>query len=531
MAHGNTLTTTDGDGNVTTDTYTGDLLVGVEVRDAASVLVRSESFAYDEDGNQISSTDGDGQVIVSVYTGNELTGQIWYNATGTVVNTLSWSYDDDGNMLSASNNEGTYTMTYEGKYLLTQTTPSGLTLTYAYDSDGNVLTIADSQGGLTTMTYGGLGQVLTKTYQDSSTQLRVDYTYDQDGNVLTETRYSDLAGTDKVGFTQYAYTGNLVTSIVHEDGSGGVLASYSYTYDAAGRLRSETEDGTTTDYTYDAAGQLTEAGSQTYSYDANGNPTGTGYDIGPDNELLSDGTWNYSYDTNGNLTQQVNIADGTTWTYGYNNVQQMVWAIETDASSTVLVQANYSYDVFGNRFNKTVIQGGITTTPQYVYTQDGMLYATLDASGTVQTRYVSDVTGLNHWEAQVTSSGVQWLLSDYQGSVREVVDNSGTVLDAIAYDVFGSITSETTPTLDVLTKFQGGMIDVETGQSWFKAREFNPITQRWDEIDPMGFAAGQSNLYEAEGNGPTNGTDPTGWTRKRFMVLQMLFMRRQQIRK
>ena len=58
------------------------------------MLVRSESFDYDEDGNQISSTDGDGQVIASVYTGNELTGQIWYNATGTVVNTLSWSYDD-----------------------------------------------------------------------------------------------------------------------------------------------------------------------------------------------------------------------------------------------------------------------------------------------------------------------------------------------------------------------------------------------------------------------------------------------------
>ncbi len=33
---GNTLTTTDDDGNVTTDTYIGNLLVGVEVRDATS---------------------------------------------------------------------------------------------------------------------------------------------------------------------------------------------------------------------------------------------------------------------------------------------------------------------------------------------------------------------------------------------------------------------------------------------------------------------------------------------------------------
>jgi len=95
-------------------------------------------------------------------------------------------------------------MTYDGNQLITQTAPSGVTLTYAYDEDGNITSIADSQGGLTSFSYTADGQVSFKTYQDGTTQLRVDYTYDEDGNVLSETRYSDIAGTNEVGSTQYA---------------------------------------------------------------------------------------------------------------------------------------------------------------------------------------------------------------------------------------------------------------------------------------------------------------------------------------
>ena len=37
--------------------------------------------------------------------------------------------------------------------------------------------------------------------------------------------------------------------------------------------------------TYDADSQLISSGTSTYAFDANGNPTGTGYVIGPDNQL------------------------------------------------------------------------------------------------------------------------------------------------------------------------------------------------------------------------------------------------------
>ncbi len=38
---------------------------------------------------------------------------------------------------------------------------------------------------------------------------------------------------------------------------------------------------------------------------------------------------------------------------------------------------------------------------------------------------------------------VYWLLTDRQGSVRDVVDNSGVVKDTIVYNSFGNITSKT----------------------------------------------------------------------------------------
>ena len=87
----------------------------------------------------------------------------------------------DGNLISASNDAGTYSMSYNGHELVSESGPYGVTLTYGYDSAGHVNSIVDSQGGTTSLTYGANGEVLTETYQDTSNHFRVNYTYDQDG--------------------------------------------------------------------------------------------------------------------------------------------------------------------------------------------------------------------------------------------------------------------------------------------------------------------------------------------------------------
>jgi uncharacterized protein RhaS with RHS repeats len=44
----------------------------------------------------------------------------------------------------------------------------------------------------------------------------------------------------------------------------------------------------------------------------------------------------------------------------------------------------------------------------------------------------------------------------------------------------------------------------------FRYRDYSPTLGRWTTQDPLGFAAGDVNLYRAVGNGPTNATDPSG---------------------
>src|SRR5207302_9481556 len=138
----------------------------------------------------------------------------------------------------------------------------------------------------------------------------------------------------------YHYDGGQIDSILHQDSSGATLAYYSYIWDTASRLTSKTEGGTTTRYGYDPTGQLTQAGSQTYTYDHNGNPTWGGDQVGTDNELASDGTWAYSYDAAGDLTGKTDAAAGLTWAYGYDDANELTSAVETDSNGNVLVQAS-----------------------------------------------------------------------------------------------------------------------------------------------------------------------------------------------
>src|SRR5262249_50709947 len=134
----------------------------------------------------------------------------------------------------------------------------------------------------------------------------------------------------------------------------------------ASRLTSEKANGTTRTYTYDNANQVTADGSSTFTFDGTGNRTNTGYATTTMNEVTSDGTWNYTYDAEGNETKKVNITTGETWTYGYDNRDELIWAEDraTDGG-TLLQRLDFKYDAWGNRVEKDLTDGGITTVQRY----------------------------------------------------------------------------------------------------------------------------------------------------------------------
>ena len=398
-----------------------------------------------------------------------------------------------------------------------------------------------------------MSELFSETGQST---LGIDESYNTDGTVANVTYYN---GTSVVATTDYGYDDyGDVTSIVQTNASGDVLGDYTYSYytnyatsgddlpgltlpsntpsgtaailaafleppQPSASVLSETDNGTTTNYGYDGSGQLVSEGNTTQSYDLNGNRIGPSYVIGPDNQLLSDGTYNYTYDADGNEATKTNIATGDKWTYGYNNADQLVSAVETTAGGTVETQVLIQYDVFGNRLQEQVwtqAMGWTTTryaydawdpaTPSGVGNENWKVWATLDGSNNLVTRYING-DALDQVFAQISAgSGVAWYLTDRLGSTRELVDNNGNVLDAITYNAWGEITSQTNPSWQPSVLFAGVIFDPALGLYLNGEREYDPEKEQFIEQDPTQFRAGDSNLYRYVGNDPTNETDPSG---------------------
>jgi RHS repeat-associated protein len=120
------------------------------------------------------------------------------------------------------------------------------------------------------------------------------------------------------------------------------------------------------------------------------------------------------------------------------------------------------------------------------------------------------------------SERVLWYLTDHLNSVRLVLDESGTVLDQIAYDAFGNIVAQLNPLLVNPILFTSREFDAETGLYYNRARYLDPSTGRWTTQDPLGFAAGDANLYRYVGNTPTLLVDPSGYSEQLPLWVQFV---------
>jgi RHS repeat-associated protein len=478
-------------------------------------LNHSSTYAYDKDSRLISSTDRDGRLITYAYDGDgRLLGQTW-QVSGSTVNLLTLTYDNNGNQLTAANNAGTYTMTYDAlDRMATEQEPFNLTLTFSYDGASNRTLVQDSLGGVTTSVYDAANRLTSRQFGGTAqTPLRVDLTYTARDQLASVTRYSNLGGTVTVGFSQYTYDGaERLTNLQHQNATGSNLLNFTYTYDLASRVTTETLNGTTTTYSYDATNELTNDSAVTYTYDANGNRTMAGYSTGPGNQLLNDGTWAYTYDNEGNLIKKSKGANAETWTYGYDNLNHLLWAKDsaTDGGSALTV-ATYVYDALGNRIEKDVWTStpGTATVTRFAY--DGPnIWADLTSLNLLQTRYVRG-DGVDQLFARISAGAVAaWYLPDRLGSVRALTDATGVLQDQITYDGYGNVTTETKASFGDRWKFTGLQLDSETSIYVTVTRYYDAHTGRWITLDPIGFNAGDPNLYRYVYNRPEGFTDPSG---------------------
>jgi RHS repeat-associated protein len=514
-AAGNLAALVDPDGNQTAFVWDGSNRQVRSTDPLGAVL----TTVYDAAGRVTSRTDRDSRAVTFAYDQvNRVIGSSWKDSSGTAVDTLTYSYDGRDNLLTAADKVGTITRTYDAlDRLATDQNVFGQVLTYSYDAANRQTLRQDSLGGVLTSVYDAANRLTSRQFGGTSqTPLRVDFAYSNRNELTTITRYSDLGGTQVVGTSVYTLDGaGRLTNLAHKNGSGTSLDNFTYTYDVANRVLGEQRNGTPdATYTYDLMNQLTADGSNSYSYDANGNRTMARYQTGTGNRLQNDGTWTYTYDSEGNLIEKSKGPGLETWYYGYDNANHLTSVRQTSDGSSNQLTVTYTHDVLGNRVQQDKWKtGGSTVTTRFAYDGENV-WADMDGSNALQVRYFFG-DGVDQILARTVSTGqpnagVAWYLADRLGSIRDL-ENGATLAvgNHIDYDGFGKPTETVAPYGDRF-KWTGRELDSDTNIQYNRARNYTPSLGRWTSQDPLGYLAGDTNLYRYVSNNTSNQLDPFG---------------------
>ncbi|MFN7874424.1 MAG: RHS repeat-associated core domain-containing protein, partial [Pirellula sp.] len=402
-----------------------------------------------------------------------------------------------------------------------------------YDTAGRTTSKSLSNGSTVQYT-----DAMTYDFRDRMTQQ--SRTQSSGGNLWSKFFYNsiDLVTTAEQGSGSVTSNPELVqtttrdlagrpTSISYQSGANA-LATYSMAYvSASNRLASLTTPQGTTNYGYSANGQLIQAGSTGYSYDANGNPTnraGKTTQIGTWNRLLDDGDFTYQYDAEGRTTGRTSKTTGQTESYVWNRRGQLTQIdVHSNAARTNLTgQVNYSYDPTGRRTsvrNQTGIgSGSYAQSVDYLMSDGDQVGQILGATGQTTRRFrygigVDSVLSEQRFSGS-TASNPEYQLTDHLGTVRGVAQRTtgvnAVVVNTLQYDSFGKLISQSNASKQPYHGFAGRDIEPVGGLTYNRNRYYSTQTGRFISQDPIGFNAGDENLYRYVGNSPTNATDPTG---------------------
>jgi YD repeat-containing protein len=340
-------------------------------------------YGYNAAGRLISFTDRTGAVTQFKYENaayphylTEIIDPLGHRAVKSI-------FDADGRLIGQQDADGnTISMTHDlANRKETTTDRLGHPTTHEYDLNGNIIKTTDALGGITTRTYDARDRELTVTDPLGHTTSR---TYDANDNVLTETNalghtthytYNDkkqpLSITDPMGrVTTFSYDANgNSTSIIDPTGR-----STSFTYDGNGSVTSLIMPGDTAyHFTLDPAsgeklsqtivgadGQI--SAHQTFTYDANGEQTGT------TDYLVPPGATDVTAATVVKTTAQVFDPEG-----------RMTSMAIRDAAGNPIVTQSWTYNANGDELSHTDPLGRVTSTE---YDSQGRDFLTTHPDGT-----------------------------------------------------------------------------------------------------------------------------------------------------
>jgi RHS repeat-associated protein len=439
------------------------------------------SYSYDPAGNKVSMTDGTG---TTRYSYDEADRRV---SASSASGTFLCSHDEAGNLLSRSYPNGLKTSYgYNDADEMVAATVKGETTRYSYDANSKLATTLHSNGILDTRSYdaaGRLTEISAKTSAEAPFYSR-SYTYDPVGNPLSLTAFT--SGKNLIGWSKgetlgswqetYSYDSKDRLTKACMDASCAHFSKYSY--DQVGNRLSETTEKATTLYTYDVADELvTETEDQdeitSYAYDLNGNETKAGdthYAYNLENKLLSakgaGKPVSYTYTGDGLMASRSTPSESTSYS----------WDTSSDLSELAL---------------ETSSKGKKNDTRAYTY-----------GAGPI---------GI------ATSQGSYSYHTDSLGSVVELSDSSARSLESYRYAAFGDAyapgnSDQSNGNFANPIRFTGQYLDTVSDLYNMRAREYEPETGRFLQVDPIEAGAGDSytGSYVYVEDRPTVMTDPSG---------------------
>lgn len=462
------------------------------------------TYTYDLAGNRLTKTDAASITATYTYDAlNRLTSISYPDTSKNVTYTYDAGTYGKGHLTGIADASGTTSYTYDayGNLIQKVAVEGGHTFTvgYSYDLANRLSSITYPDGMVVTYTRNSIGQITGVTENSSSVASSITYkpfgpisglTY---GNGLVETRTYDQ---------DYRLTGISIPAVQ------GLTFGYNANDDVTG-ITDSIRTANTQTLGYDNLNRLTTAtsgtggyGSQTYTYDADGNRTSL---------INSAGTSTYTLDTVSNQLQSISGAVSITYAYNamgaldsdgtnqntYADTERLDTVTNISTSATV---ASYVYNGLGQRTGKTTSAG----TSLFVYDEEGKLLGEYDGSGNLVQEHI--------WLADrpigvVNSTTLYYVQTDQLGVPRIVTDSSHATVWVWNSDPFGNATP--TGSLTYNLRLPGQYFDSETGHIYNYYRDYDLGTGRYIESDLVGIES-DLNTYRYVLDNPVGLIDPYG---------------------